>query len=259
MMSETPGVTAVLYEVADGIAWLTINRPEARNALNRAVREGLWDGLRRFNDDDAVRVLVLTGAGSAFSAGGDLNEMATQKLAVPDPEYLPEIGRNIDVPKPVIAAVNGVALGGGFMLAQNCDLCIASATARFGITEARWGRGAPWAALLPRLIPPRAAMEILLTGEPISAQRAYEIGLVNVVVPHGELHTAAHALAQRVADNAPLTVRASKAMVRENVAISKTELYARADEHFAPAYLSQDAQEGPQAFRERRQPRWQGR
>ena len=109
----------VTYESVDGIAWLTLNRAEARNALNAAVRAGLWDGFRRFNQDSTAQVLVLIGNGTTFSAGGDLNEMAETTLGIPDPDYMPQLGRNITVSKPVIAAVNGPALGGGFLLAQD--------------------------------------------------------------------------------------------------------------------------------------------
>src|SRR5690606_12116339 len=122
------------------------------------------------------------------------------------PDFAPYLNRNIEMPKPVIAAVNGIAYAGGFLLAQMCDLCVAAEHARFGITEARWGRGAPWAAPLPWLIPPRVALELLLTAEPIDAQRAFEIGLVNRVVPRGELRATAQALALRIAQNAPLSV-----------------------------------------------------
>ena len=122
----------VRYEVVRGVAWLTIDRPEARNALSQGVRDGLWDGVRRFNADDQAAVLVLTGAGDrAFCAGGDLKEMASTSLKVPPPDFLPQFGRNIEVPKPTIAAVNGVAYAGGFMLAQSCDLCVAAESARF--------------------------------------------------------------------------------------------------------------------------------
>src|SRR6266496_3571831 len=118
---------AVSYRVEASVAWLTISRPEARNALNAAVREGLWAGIRRFNEDDTARVLVLTGAGEkAFCAGGDLKEMADTALTVPPPDFAPQFGRNIEVAKPTIAAVNGVAWAGGFLLAQCCDLCIAA-------------------------------------------------------------------------------------------------------------------------------------
>src|SRR5581483_12476390 len=115
---------AVLYEQDGAIAWLTINRPEARNALNRAVREGLWAGFRRFASDADTAVLILTAAGNeAFCAGADLKEMAELKLEVPPPDYAPYLGRNIEIAKPVIAAVNGAAFAGGFLLAQMCDLC----------------------------------------------------------------------------------------------------------------------------------------
>ncbi len=206
---------AVCYDVIDGIAWLTINRPEARNALNQAVRDGLFAGVRQFNADRDAKVLVLTGAGGkAFCAGGDLNEMADTALTVPPPDFLPQFGRDIEVAKPIIAAVNGLALAGGFLLAQMCDLCVAAASARFAITEVKIGRGAPWAAPLPWLIPPRAAMEILLTGDLIDAERAERIGLVNRVVPDGELREQVQLLAQRIAANAPLSVLAAKKTVR---------------------------------------------
>ena len=145
---------AVGYELDDGVAWVTINRPKARNALNRAVREGLFAAARRFNDDEAAQVLVLTGAGTAFCAGGDLKEMADTALQVPPPDFLPQFDRNLEITKPTIAAVNGLALAGGFLLAQMCDLCVAASSARFAITEVKVGRGAPWAAPLPWLIPP---------------------------------------------------------------------------------------------------------
>lgn len=249
----------VLYQREGPVAWLTINRPAAKNALNRPVREGLFQGFTRFAADDAA-VLVLTGAGTeAFSAGGDLKEMAAVELKVPPLEFLPQLGRNVHLDKPVIAAVNGVAYGGGFLLAQNCDLCVASDTARFGITEARWGRGAPWAAPLPHLVPPRIALQLLLTAEPIDARRAYEVGLVNEVVPPQELHARTQALAERIAANAPLSVRAGKAMVYQAADLPRAEAFARAEALFEPAYLSEDAQEGPRAFREKRPPRWTGR
>ena len=143
----------VRYEVVNGVAWLTIDRPEARNALSQAVREGLFAGLRRFNDDESAKVLVLTGAGDrAFCAGGDLKEMADTALTVPPLDFVPQFGRNIAIDKPTIAAVNGVAYAGGFLLAQNCDLCIAAESARFAITEVKVGRGSPWAAPLSWLV-----------------------------------------------------------------------------------------------------------
>ena len=250
----------VRYEVTGGAAWLTINRPEARNALNQAVRDGLYDCVRRFNADDSAKVLILTGAGDrAFCAGGDLKEMAEVALRVPPPDFLPQFGRNIEVAKPTIAAVNGVAYAGGFLLAQQCDLCLAAESARFAVTEVKVGRGSPWAVPLPRLIPPRAAMEILLTGDPVSAPRAYELGLVNQVVPDADLASAAQALAMRIAANAPLSVRAAKQTVYLAAEHPLSQAYEEADRIWAPVYRSADAQEGPAAFRDKRRPVWTGR
>jgi enoyl-CoA hydratase/carnithine racemase len=250
----------VTYELRGPVAWVTINRPEARNALNAAVREGLFAAARRFNDDAEARVLVLTGAGDkAFCAGADLKEMAQTALRVPPPDFLPQFGRNIAVDKPTIAAVNGVAYAGGFLLAQSCDLCVAADTARFAITEAKVGRGAPWAAPLPWLIPPRVAMQILLTGDPVDAHRAYQVGLVNEVVPAAELAGAAQRLAERIAANAPLSVAAAKQTVQLIAHLPLDAAFEEAERIWEPVYLSDDAQEGPAAFRDKRPPRWKGR
>ena len=162
-MSEMP--PEVLYEVDDRVAWLTINRPEARNALNKAVRDGLKTGIEKFNADDSAAVLIITGAGDkSFCAGGDLKEMTDTALKIPPKDFVVHLNRTIQVEKPVIAAVNGYAFAGGFLLAQQVDLCIASDNAKFGVTEVKVGRGAPWASPLPWIIGPRLAMEILLTG-----------------------------------------------------------------------------------------------
>ncbi|MQA13205.1 MAG: enoyl-CoA hydratase/isomerase family protein [Pseudonocardiaceae bacterium] len=253
-------MTAVRYEIDNGVAWLTIDRPEARNALNQAVRDGLHDGVARFNGDDEAKVLVLTGAGDrAFCAGGDLKEMADTTLRVPPPDFVPQFGRTVEVPKPTIAAVNGVAYAGGFLLAQMCDLCIAADTARFAITEVKVGRGAPWAAPLPWLIPPRIAMQILLTGDPIMAHRAYEVGLINEVVAPGELAATAQALGERIAANAPLSVRAAKRTAYLAAHHPLSDAYEQAERIWEPVYLSEDAQEGPAAFRDKRTPRWKAR
>jgi enoyl-CoA hydratase/carnithine racemase len=250
----------VTYEVADAVAWLTIDRPEARNALSKSVRDGLWDGFRRFAADDDAAVLVLTGAGEkAFCAGGDLKEMSTTAMGVPPADFLPYLQRTVKTDKPVIAAVNGVAFAGGFLLAQMCDLVIAADHAKFAITEAKVGRGSPWAAPLPWLIPPRVALELLVTGDPITAQRAYEVGLVNRVVPLAELRETATAMARRIADNAPLTVRAGKSLVYLSAEHGWSAALEAADDLYEPVYLSEDAQEGPRSFKEKRPPVWQGR
>jgi enoyl-CoA hydratase/carnithine racemase len=250
----------VKYEVADAVAWLTIDRPEARNALSKAVRDGLWQGFRRFADDDEAAVLVLTGAGEkAFCAGGDLKEMASTSLGVPPADFLPYLQRSVSTDKPVIAAVNGVAFAGGFLLAQMCDLVIAADHAKFAITEAKVGRGSPWAAPLPWLIPPRIAMEIMVTGAPITAQRAYEVGLVNQVVPLAELRDAAQAMAAGIAANAPLSVRAAKSLVYLSAEHGWRAALDEADKLYEKVYLSEDAQEGPRSFQEKRPPVWRGR
>lgn len=251
---------AVRYELSDGIATITIDRPEAMNAINQAVREGLWAAFRRFVDEDAALVAILTATGEkVFCAGADLKEMSAMGLKVPPADFLPYLNRNLHTDKPVIAAVNGLAYAGGFYLAQMCDLCIAADNARFAITEPKWSRGAPWAAPLPWLIPPRVAMELLVTAKPIDAARAYDIGLINKVVPLAELGATAREMAAGIAENAPLSVRAGKAMVYAAAEVGWSQALAEGDRLYEPVYLSADAQEGPLAFREKRKPNWQGR
>ncbi len=250
----------VHYTVRDRIATITIDRPEARNALNTQTREALGQAFERFSQDDTALVAILTATGDrVFCAGGDLKEMSDTQLKVPPPDFIPYWNRTVHTDKPVIVAVNGHAFAGGFLLTQMCDLCIAAEHATFAITEAKRGRGAPWAGPLPWLIPPRIAMELLLTAEPITAARAFDIGLVNKVVAAEALQETAWEMAQTIADNAPLSVRAGKRMV---YAVAK-EAWDRSLEIgetlFEPVYLSDDAQEGPLAFKEKRQPNWSGK
>jgi enoyl-CoA hydratase/carnithine racemase len=255
----TPVMQPVSYLLDNEVAWLTIERAEARNALSKDVRDGLWAGVRRFNRDHDAKVLVLTGAGDkAFCAGGDLKEMAATGLEVPEPDFLPQFGRNIEVEKPTIAAVNGVAFAGGFLLAQMCDLVVAADSARFGVTEVKVGRGAPWAVPLPLLVGARAAMEILLTGDPIDAARAERLGFVNRVVPAADLRAEVQQLAERIAGNAPLSVLAAKQTVRLVAEHPLRQAFAEAERLWEPVYLSQDAKEGPAAFRDKRAPEWKG-
>jgi enoyl-CoA hydratase/carnithine racemase len=252
-----PAGPQVRYEVATGIAYVTLNRPERHNAIGAAGRRQLTEALRSFADDPAAAVLIVTAAGDrSFCAGADLTELGPADL--PPSAFSDCLQPLADTAKPTIAAVNGAALGGGFLLAQSCDLCIASDRATFGITEARWGRGAPWALPLFDMVPRRIVLELLFTGTPIAARRASEIGLVNGVVAHDELASAAQALAARIAANAPLSVRAHKAMSRLASPATAAAL-PRAWNLFAPVYASADAQEGPRAFREKRAPAWQGR
>jgi len=249
----------VLYDVRGRVAWITLNRPEARNALNKATRDGVRAAFERFVADDEAAVAVLTGAGNqAFCAGGDLKEMAAAALKIPPRDFVVQLNRTVKVDKPVIAAVNGVAYAGGFLLAQQVDLVVAAEHARFAVTEVKVGRGSPWAAPLAWLIPPRVALELLMTGEPISAPRAYELGLVNRVVPAEDLVGEAQELASLIAENAPLSVRAAKALVYASAEMGPTAALDIGDRISEHVYLSEDAQEGPRAFAEKRQPSWRG-
>jgi len=251
---------AVLYETHGPVAVITINRPEARNAINRAVREGMFAAFERFEADPAAQVAILTGAGDrAFCAGMDLKEAAAEGRGVMPRGFLPVIGDTLEVTKPTIAAVNGFAMAGGWMFAQMCDLCVAAEHASFAITEAKVGRGTPWAAPLVHMLPQRVAMEILLTGDPLPAQRLLELGYVNQVVPGEALMESALALAGRIAGNAPLTLRACRELVYLSQEMGRSAALRAARHLFRPVYMSDDAQEGPRAFSEKRKPVWKGR
>jgi enoyl-CoA hydratase len=251
---------AVLFQARDdGIAVLTLNRPETRNCLARDVREGLSAAWDRFERDPALRVAILTGAGEkAFCAGGDLKEMVDTGMAVPPRDLFPLPYDTVELTKPTIAAVNGVAFAGGWMIAQACDLCVASTTARFAVTEVKVGRSSPWAAPLIHMIPQRIMMEILLTGQPISAQRAYEIGLVNRLAAPEQLMAAALELAHQVLDGAPLSVRAARETVMLATEMGRSAALQAARHASEVCYRSEDAQEGPRAFAEKRPPQWTG-
>lgn len=260
-MTSTPTSTGTVhYRVDSGIATLTIDDQLHRNALSRAIRTGLFDGLARAEADADVSVAILTGAGErAFCAGINLKEMAAEGTTVPPPNFMPIVRRTVPFSKVLIAAVNGVAFGGGFLLAQMADLVVAADHAQFGMPEAKAGRGAPWSVPLSEMIPRRVWLQLLITGDPIDAARAYQIGLVNEVVPAAELMSSARALAVRIRDNAPLTVRASLQMVGLAAEMGVTAAWDVADALFEKVYRSADALEGPAAFREGRQPNWQGR
>lgn len=251
----------VLFEVVDGhTALITINRPDQRNAANAAVRSGLRECFERFEHDSSLRVAVLTGAGEkAFCGGMDLKELSSMGLGVPPRDFLPVIGDNLHISKPVIAAVNGIAFAGGWLFAQMCDLCLAAEDATFGITEAKVGRGMPWAAPLMRMLPQRIVMELLLTGNPLSARRAFEFGYVNAVVPLDRLRTETLRLAATIAANAPLTVRAARELVYLSSEMGRSAGLRAAHHLFEPVYCSDDALEGPRAFAAKRPPVWQGR
>src|ERR1700753_3861133 len=247
---------AVVFDAPDdGIAIVTLNRPDSRNALGKDIREGLFAAWERFERDPALRVAILTGAGDkACCAGGDLKEMTELKLTVPPRDMFPVPGDNIELTKPTIAAVNGVAFAGGWMIAQACDLCVASTRAQFAITEVKVGRSSPWAAPLIHMIPQRIMMEIVLTGKPITAQRGYEVGLVNRLAEPDQLMPAALELATEILEGAPLSVRAARDMVMLSTEMGRSAALKAARHASESAYRSDDAQEGPRAFAEKRGP-----
>jgi enoyl-CoA hydratase/carnithine racemase len=252
---------AVLFEARDdGIAVITLNRPESRNCLARDVREGLYAAWDRFERDGRLRVAVLTGAGQkAFCAGGDLKEMVELGLREPPRDMFPLPYDTVELSKPTIAAVNGAAFAGGWMLAQACDLCVASTTATFAISEVKVGRSSPWASPLIHMIPQRIMMELLLTGKPISARRAYEIGLVNRVSDPETLMGTALDLARDILAGAPLSVQAARETVMLATEMGRSAALKAARHASELCYNSEDAQEGPRAFAEKRPPQWKGR
>ncbi len=252
---------AVLFDARDdGIAIITLNRPETRNALSKDIRAGLFEAWDRFERDPALHIAILTGAGDkAFCAGGDLKEMVATGMQVPPRDMFPLPYDTVELSKPTIAAVNGVAFAGGWMIAQACDLCVASSSAKFAVTEVKVGRSSPWASPLIHMIPQRIMMEILLTGKPITAQRAYEIGLVNRLAEPDALMNAALELAGEILDGAPLSVKAARETVMLSTEMGRSAALQAARHASELCYHSEDAQEGPRAFAQKRRPNWQGR
>ncbi|NDZ96753.1 enoyl-CoA hydratase/isomerase family protein [Streptomyces sp. SID6673] len=249
---------AVLFDVDDEIAIITLNRPDTRNCLSEDVRDGLAQAWDRFENSDDLRVAVLTGAGETFCAGGDLKEMVATGMQVPPRDMFALPYDTVELTKPTIAAVNGAAFAGGWMIAQACDLCVASSRAKFAVTEVKVGRSSPWASPLIHMIPQRIMMEILLTGKPISAQRAYEIGLVNRIAEPHDLLDSAVGLAREILVGAPLSVRAARETVMLSTEMGRSAALQAARAASEVCYRSEDAQEGPAAFAAKRTPRWQG-
>jgi enoyl-CoA hydratase len=250
----------VLRERRGHVEILTINRPEARNAINRATAIALGDALDACESDDDVWVVVLTGAGDkAFSAGMDLKAFAAGEFPITDKGFGGITQR--DFPKPLIAAANGAALAGGFEILISCDMVVAAEHAKFGIPEAARGLIAGGGGLirLPKRIPLAVAYEMALTAEPIDAHRAYELGLVNRVVPGEKVLDEAVALAERIAKNAPLAVRTSKYVMKKSRELSEEECWLLNTEAFGIIGRSSDAMEGAVAFAEKREPNWQGK
>ena len=250
----------LLRERRGHIELLTINRPEARNAMNRACAIALSDALDEIETDDDVWVVVLTGAGDkAFCAGMDLKGFAKGEFPATDKGFGGLTQR--EFPKPLIAAANGSALAGGLELMISCDMVVAADHAKFGIPEASRGlvAGAGGLIRLPKRIPLTIAYEMALTAEPLDAARAYELGLVNRVVPGDQVLPTAMALAERIAKNAPLAVRTSKDVMRRAVELSEADAWVINNAAFGAIGRSSDAMEGAIAFAEKREPNWQGK
>lgn len=260
----------IVYAKDDRVVTITLNRPEAMNAIDPETHQELCEAWLRFRDDGDSWVAILTGAGEkAFSAGADLKKMIPQVVAgggagrgrSHNDHGLGGITRNLDVWKPIIAAVNGHALAGGLELVLACDLRVAAEHATFGLTETRWAimPGAGGTQRLPRAVPVAKAMEMILMAEPIGAAEAHRLGLINAVVPLPDLLPTARRWAQTICERGPLAVRAAKEAIVRGLTLPL------ADGLRLEAFLSgtlrgtEDAVEGPRAFAERRKPVFRGR
>lgn len=252
-------MSEVLTEVDDGILIVTINRPEAKNAMSQAAAEGISAAMDWLEADSDLRCAILTGAGGTFCSGMDLKGFLRGERPTVEGRGFGALSQWTPK-KPIIAAVDGFALAGGMELALSCDLIVANAGAKFGIPEVKRGLAAAAGGLikLPRQIPPRIAMELALTGDFIDAARAYELGFVNRVVD-GPSIDAAKELARRIAENGPLALIASKAIIRESHEWTEAEMWDRQNAHTMAVFMSQDAREGAAAFAEKRKPNWQGK
>jgi enoyl-CoA hydratase len=251
---------AVLVERRDRVLVITLNRPEARNAVNAAVAEGIAGALDQLDADDELFVGVLTGAGKGFCAGMDLKAFVTgQRPWFGDRGFAGIVQR--PGRKPLIAAVEGFAVAGGLEIALACDLIVASKGAKLGVPEVKRSLVAAGGGLrrLPRRLPYGVAMELALTGEPITAERASELGLVNRLSEPGGALDAALELAGVIAANAPLAVVASKEVLERQFGWSDEEFWHKQGEITAPVFVSEDAREGATAFAEKRAPQWRGR
>jgi enoyl-CoA hydratase len=251
---------SVLTERRDGVLLITLNRPDARNAVNRALAEGVAAALDALDADGDVAVGVLTGAGAGFSAGMDLKAFVAGESAwVGDRGFAGIVQRSSR--KPLIAAIEGFAVAGGLEIALACDLIVAGRGAKLGIPEAKRSLVAAAGALrrLPRRVPYGVAMELALTGDTITAERGYELGLVNRLAEQGGAVDAAFELAAAIAKNGPLALDATKAILQQQFDWSEEEFWQRQGELSGPVFTSEDAREGATAFAEKRDPVWRGR
>ena len=249
----------VELERREHIALVTLNRPEARNAISPEVSQTMVTVLDEVEADPELRAVVLTGRGEVFSAGADLKVVAQGKandIARGKGGFAGIVTR--DFPKPIIAAVNGPALAGGFEIVLSCDLVVAAESARFGIPEVKRGLMAAAGGLirLPKRVPLAIALELAMTGDPIDAQRALQLGLVNRVVPTTRVVDEAIALAERIGENSPIAVRNSRRLVREAAELTEAQGWKRTIELMMPVFESGDSVEGATAFAEKRPPTW---
>ncbi|MEL7128435.1 MAG: crotonase/enoyl-CoA hydratase family protein [Pseudomonadota bacterium] len=253
-MSDLPIIT----EIHGRVLIITLNRPEARNAINQAMAEAIAAAVDRLDSDPALSVGILAGGPQAFSSGMDLKAFLKGETPMIKDRGLAGI-TEAPPKKPLIAAVDGFALAGGCELALACDMIVASKTASFGVPEVKRGliAGGGGVINLPRRIPRGLAMEIILTGESVSAERAYEMGLINRLV-EGAALDAAMALAETIAENAPIAVEVSKRVVLTSQDWPTDEMFQRQQEMIGPVFLSKDAREGAAAFAEKRKPVWRG-
>lgn len=251
---------AVLTERRGRVLLITLNRPEARNSVNAALAQGVAAAIEELDGDDELAVGVIAGAGKGFCAGMDLKAFVRGESPHVDGRGFAGI---VQAPprKPLIAAIEGFAVAGGLEVALSCDLIVAARGAKLGIPEVKRSLVAAGGALLrlPRRIPYHAAMEMALTGDPISAERGYELGLVNRLADPGGAVDAALELAEAVAKNAPLALAASKRIVVESPRWSEEEAWVKQGEIAGPVFVSEDAREGATAFAEKRYPVWRGR
>ncbi len=251
----------LLRDDADGIATLTLNRPTQYNALSEALLTELQQTLDAITQDDAVRVVILAGSGKAFCAGHDLKEMRQSEDRAYHQALFDQCGRMMlsinRLPQPVIARVNGIATAAGCQLVANCDLAVASSEARFAVSGINLGLFCSTPAVpLSRNLPRKRAMEMLLTGDFITAEQARDWGLVNAVVPPAELEAASRELAQKIAAKSNHAIRLGKDMFYKQLPLDLSEAYAYASERMACNMDSHDAREGIDAFIEKRKPTW---
>ena len=254
--------TSILVETRERVGLITLNRPQALNALNTLLMREVMEALETFDKDDAIGAMVITGSEKAFAAGADIKEMADKStLQMMDADLVAIYGRIRTIGKPVIAAVSGWALGAGFELPLSCDMIVASDSAKFGLPEVTIGviPGAGGTQRLVRAVGKTIAMEMILNDRKLTAQEALQYGLVNRVVPVSDFLTEALQLADEIASRAPLAARAAKRLINYSYDSFLKDGLAEEKQVFYNLFSSEDQKEGMQAFVEKRKPEWKGK